>query len=52
MTTGIIGTVAPESLQTVQQISKPIKLEELFSVIANVLPNIHRSPESKDLVLR
>ena len=25
-----------------QQISKPIKLEELFSVIANVVPNIHR----------
>jgi len=52
MRTGIIGTVAPESLQTVQQISKPIKLEELFSVIANVVPNIHRSPEAKDLVRR
>jgi hypothetical protein len=52
MTTGIIDTVAPEGLQTVQQISKPIKLEEPFSVIANVLPNIHRSPESKDLVRR
>jgi len=26
----------------VQQSSKPIKLEELFSVIANVVPNIHR----------
>jgi hypothetical protein len=51
MRTGI-GTVTPESLQTVQQISKPIKLEELFSVIANVVPNIHRSPEAKDLVRR
>lgn len=31
-------------------VSKPIKLEELFSVIANVVPNIHRG--AKDLVLR
>jgi hypothetical protein len=52
MRTGIIGTVAPESLQAVRQISKPIKLEELFSVIANVVRNIHRSPEAKDLVRR
>jgi len=52
MRTGIIATVAPESLQTVQQISKPVKLEELFSVIANVVPNIDRSPEAKDLVRR
>ena len=33
-------------------VSKPIKLEELFAVIANVVPNIHRSAEAKDLVLR
>jgi hypothetical protein len=33
-------------------VSKPIKLEELFSVIANVVPNIHRGAEAKDLVLR
>jgi two-component system, sensor histidine kinase and response regulator len=31
-------------------VSKPIKLEELFSIIANVVPNIHRG--AKDLVLR
>jgi DNA-binding response OmpR family regulator len=31
-------------------VSKPIKLEELFSVIANVIPNIHRGAEAKDLL--
>ena len=33
-------------------VSKPIKLQELFAVIANVVPNIHRSAEAKDLILR
>jgi two-component system, sensor histidine kinase and response regulator len=33
-------------------VSKPIKLEELFSVIANVIPNSRRGSGAKDLLLR
>lgn len=33
-------------------VSKPIKLEELFAVITNVVPNIRPGAEPKDLVLR
>jgi hypothetical protein len=33
-------------------VSKPIQLEELFSVIANVVPNIHRGTAAKDLLPR
>jgi CheY-like chemotaxis protein len=32
-------------------VSKPIKLEELFAVIANVVPNVHLGADAKDLVL-
>jgi hypothetical protein len=32
-------------------VSKPVKLEELFSVIASVVKNIHHSAEAKNLVL-
>jgi hypothetical protein len=31
-------------------VSKPIKLEELFSAIANVAPGIHRGAGAKDLI--
>lgn len=33
-------------------VSKPIKLEDLFAVITNVVRNIHRGPETSDLILR
>ncbi len=33
-------------------VSKPIKLKELFVVIANVVKNFHRGPETTGLILR